>query len=184
MYHPRFKGSHYEMGQKFGRIIKNAKVVFPIALDEFQLNYGIESGRLLKKHFPEVTEEIRGVTEVTGIDNELFTAWMMCMGCCLYNIDEEANIETRGCTAFCFEENGKVFYGRDNDLPPYFKKGSKSIFYKPEKGNDFILNTSSFINGEEGINNHGLSVAMTFVMPKIDEIKPGINSIFIVRYLL
>jgi predicted choloylglycine hydrolase len=46
------------------------------------------------------------------------------------------------------------------------------------------LNTSSFINGEEGINEHGLVVAMTYVLPKLDEIKPGLNSVFLVRYLL
>jgi predicted choloylglycine hydrolase len=46
------------------------------------------------------------------------------------------------------------------------------------------LNTSSFINGEEGINQYGLVAAMTFVLPKIEEIKPGINSVFLVRYIL
>jgi len=38
-----------------------------------------------------------------------------------------------------------------------------------------ILNTSSFINGEEGINNYGLVVAMTFVKPNINEIVPGLK---------
>jgi predicted choloylglycine hydrolase len=61
---------------------------------------------------------------------------------------------------------------------------SKSVYYRPQNGNSFILNTSSFINGEEGINNYGLIAAMTFVLPKLDEIKPGINSVFLVRYIL
>jgi predicted choloylglycine hydrolase len=46
------------------------------------------------------------------------------------------------------------------------------------------LNTSSFVNGEEGINEYGLVSAMTFVVPKKEEIKPGLNSLFLVRYIL
>lgn len=46
------------------------------------------------------------------------------------------------------------------------------------------MTTSSFINGEEGINEHGLAVAMTFVMTSPEQIQPGFNSCFVVRYLL
>jgi predicted choloylglycine hydrolase len=105
------------------------------------------------------------------------------MGSCL-DIDNGDCIEVRGCTAFSFTHNDQVYHARDNDLPPFFKDISKSVYYKPQNGNSFILNTSSFINGEEGINNFGLAAAMTFVLPKLNEIKPGINSVFLVRYIL
>jgi len=184
MYHPRLKGNHYAMGQKMGTLFKKGNVRFPIRLDSFQTGFGRESGRLLKQFFPEASEEIRGITDITEYDNERFTSWMMCMGCCLYNLDEGISVETRGCTAFSFMHDGKVYYGRDNDLPPFFKQGSKSIYYDPENGYRFILNTSSFINGEEGINEYGLVASMTFVLPKMDEIIPGLNSVFLVRYIL
>lgn len=183
MYHPRLMGKPYSMGQKMGKIFRRAKVQFPIRLDGFQRAFGKESGRLLKTHFPEAAEEIRGVTDVTGDDHELFTSWMMCMGCCLYTAEDDC-VEVRGCTAFSFTRSGHVYYGRDNDLPPYLGKVSKSVYYRPENKNAFILNTSSFINGEEGINQHRLAVAMTFVLPKIAEIRPGLNSVFLVRYIL
>lgn len=184
MYHPRFKGRHYEMGLKFGNILKKAGIEFPIRLDKFQLNFGRKSSRLLKTYFPEAAEEIRGVTDVIGYDNDVFSAWLMCMGCCMYNLEDQNNIEVRGCTAFSFECNNQIYYCRNNDLPPFLKKGSKSICYLPENANSFLLNTSSFINGEEGINCFGFTAAMTFVMPRLEEIKPGFNSVFIVRYLL
>ena len=104
------------------------------------------------------------------------------MGCCL-DINE-SYVEVRGCTAFSFIHNGQVYYARNNDLPPFTRKGSKSVYYEPENKNCFILNTSSFINGEEGINQYGLVAAMTFVVPKFKEIKPGLNSVFLVRYIL
>lgn len=183
MYHPRFKGTHYLMGQKMGSIFKEAGAKFQINLDGFQKDFGRESAAILNKYFPEAVQEIKGITDVTGIDNELFMSWMICMGCCL-DISEGESVEVRGCTAFSFTHNGSVFFGRNNDLPPFLKNVSKSILYNPENANRFVLNTSSFINGEEGINESGLAVAMTFVKPLRKEIKPGMNSVFIVRYLL
>ncbi len=96
MYHPRLKGSHYDMGKKMGIIFKTGNVHFPIRLDSFQKKYGKESGYLLQKYFPEAAEEIKGITDVTGYDNEIFTSWMMCMGCCLYNLEETNSVEVRG----------------------------------------------------------------------------------------
>jgi predicted choloylglycine hydrolase len=171
------------MGQKMGNIFKKCKAQFPINLDSFQIKFGRESGKVLKQYFPEAAEEIKGITDVIGYDNELFTSWMMCMGCCL-DIHDGNSVEVRGCTAFSFVHNDRVYYGRDNDLPPFLEKISKSVYYRPENKISFILNTSSFINGEEGINRYGLVAAMTFVLPKIEEIKPGLNSVFLVRYIL
>lgn len=183
MYYPRLKGKHYEMGKRIGSVFKKYDTKFPINLDSFQIEFGKESGKLLKQYFPEAVAEIKGITDVIDYNNELFTAWIMCMGCCL-DIDDGSCVEVRGCTAFSFIYNGDIYYARNNDLPPFLRKTSKSIYYRPQNGNKFIMNTSSFINGEEGINNHGLAVAMTFVKPKLDEIKPGFNSVFLVRYIL
>lgn len=134
MYHLRLKGSHYQMGVKRGKIFQRSGVAFPLHLDEYQLEHGRKSEKILKDLFPEVCEEIRGVTDITGV--------------------------------------------------PYLRKGSKSELYSPANGNRFTITTSSFINGEEGMNEHGLAVAMTFVMTRLTEIRPGLNSCFIVRYLL
>lgn len=184
MYHLDLNGSHYEIGKALGSLFKANEVRFPLLLDDFQRNFGRESQKLLKSFFPEVIEEIKGLTDEINVDNELFTSWMMCMGCCLYNIDPTSMNEIRGCTAFAYQSNGKIYYGRNNDLPPFLEPGCKSLYYSFNAESSFILNTSSFINGEEGINNRGLVVAMTFVTPYLEQIRPGFNSVFIVRYLL
>ena len=184
MYHLRLKGAHYQMGVRRGRIFQKCGVTFPLHLDRFQLAHGKQSEALLREFFPEVCAEIRGVSDTIGADYDTFAAWMLCMGCCMYNLDANIPVELRGCTAFACVKDGRVLYGRNNDLPPYLKKGSKSELYAPLGGNRFILTTSSFINGEEGLNEHGLAVAMTFVMTPLARIRPGFNSCFIVRYLL
>ena len=105
------------------------------------------------------------------------------MGCCL-DIDENKCAEVRGCTAFAFTCGEETYYARTNDLPPFLKKISKSILYQPDRGYKFILNTSSFTNGEEGINEHGLVAAMTFAIPNITEIKAGMKCVFLVGNFL
>lgn len=184
MYHLRLKGSYYEMGVKRGKIFNRGKISFPLQLDDFQLEHGKQSEVILRKFFPEVCEEVRGVSDTLGIDYLHFVSWMLCMGCCMYNLEENIPVEIRGCTAFAYSKGGRVIYGRNNDLPPYLRNGSKSEIYAPENGNRFNITTSSFINGEEGLNEHGLAVAMTFVMTDLKKIRAGFNSCFIVRYLL
>ena len=152
-------------------------------MDDFQLSHGIESEKILKDYFPEVCEEVKGVTDALNIDYLKFISWLLAMGCCMYN--QETNIpEVRGCTAFAVRYHNHVYYGRNNDLPPFLKDGSKSEIYRPLNGNTFNITTSSFINGEEGLNKKGLAVAMTFVATALEEIRPGFNAVFTVRYLL
>ena len=184
MYHLRLKGDYYQMGVKRGNIFQKAHISFPLQLDDFQLEHGKRSEEILRKFFPEICEEVRGVSDAIGTDYLHFISWMLCMGCCMYNLENNIPVEVRGCTAFAYSSNGRTIYGRNNDLPPYLRGGSKSEIYAPKNGNRFNITTSSFINGEEGVNEHGLAVAMTFVMTDLEKIKAGFNSCFIVRYLL
>lgn len=183
MYHLRLKGNHYDIGVKRGKIFNKCGIVFPLNLDEYQMDHGIKSEKILKEVFPEVCEEIKGITDETNIDYKKFASWLLAMGCCMYNLENNVPLEVRGCTAFAVVYKDKVYYGRNNDLPPFLKQSSKSEIYTL-KDNRFNITTSSFINGEEGMNKYGLVVAMTFVGTKLEDIKPGLNSVFIVRYLL
>lgn len=184
MYHLRLKGDHYEMGVKRGKIFNKCQIAFPLQLDDFQLGHGKQSEAILRTFFPEVCEEIRGVSDTIGADYLHFISWMLCMGCCMYNLEDNIPVEIRGCTAFAYSKDGRIIYGRNNDLPPYLRDGSKSEIYTPKNGNRFNITTSSFINGEEGLNEWGLAVAMTFVMTDLKKIQAGFNSCFIVRYIL
>lgn len=184
MHHLEWKGAHYEMGVERGRFFLKNGVTFPLHLDEFQLRHGSCSEPILKEFFPEVCEEIQGVSDTIGIPYSIFSSWLLCMGCCMYHLEKNIPVEIRGCTAFACSQNGQIIYGRNNDLPPYLKSGSNSEIYSPHRGHRLHMATSSFINGEEGLNEHGLAVAMTFVMTDLADIRAGFNSCFLVRYLL
>ena len=175
MYHLRFKGNHYDIGVKRGKIFKKCNIKFPLNMDEFQMKHGIESEKVLSKYFKEVCEEVKGITETLEIDYYKFISWLLAMGCCMYNLEDNFPVEIRGCTGFAINYKNHIYYGRNNDLPPYLKKNSKSEIYKITNRNKFNITTSSFINGEEGINEKGLTVAMTFVGTKFEDKCPDLN---------
>jgi predicted choloylglycine hydrolase len=81
-----------------------------------------------------------------------------------------------------FSKDDQVVFGRNNDLPPIFQKISSSALYAPSGGYSFIANSSAFVGAEDGINEKGLAVGMTYVWAK--ELKAGFNSMFFVRYIL
>lgn len=81
MYHLRLKGDYYQMGVKRGNIFQKAHISFPLQLDNFQLEHGKQSEEILRKFFPEICEEVRGVSDAIGTDYLHFISWMLCMGC-------------------------------------------------------------------------------------------------------
>ena len=74
MYHLRLKGDHYQMGVKRGKIFQKCKISFPLHLDEFQLEHGKQSEKILKDYFPEVCAEIKGVSDTIGADYDTLVA--------------------------------------------------------------------------------------------------------------
>ncbi len=175
MYHPRFNGKHYEIGVKYGKLLKKNNIdLFGLTeLDDFQKSYGIQSEKIVRKYFQSACEEIRGMADGVGVPYERFSAWLMCISVCM---------ELQGCSIIAFKDKGNVIFGRNNDLPPIFRKISSSALYAPNGGYSFILNSSAFVGAEDGVNEKGLAVGMTYVWGK--ELKPGMNSMFFVRYIL
>ena len=94
MEHFSFEGGHYEMGVRRGKIFRNNKVTFPLHLDIFQREHGEKSEKILRDIFPEVCEEIRGASEGAGISYRELASWLLCMGCCMYNLEENIPLKS------------------------------------------------------------------------------------------
>lgn len=72
MYHPRFKGRHYEIGLKYGGLLKknNIDLFGLMELDDFQTAYGTQSEGILREYFPDACEEMRGMADGVGVPYE------------------------------------------------------------------------------------------------------------------
>lgn len=175
MYHPRLKGNHYEMGIHYGALLyeKGLHLTDIINLSDEEKQFGAEALKIAEKLLPKICDEMRGMADGQKMDYVLFSSWLLSM----FGFGD-----IHGCTCFCFNCNSKTYLTRNSDMFPDLKETSESVLYRPEDGYTFLGNTTSFIQIEDGMNEHGLAAAINFLMTK--KYKIGLNTGMIVRAIL
>ncbi len=175
MYKPRFKGTHYDMGFDYGYMLKkNGVNLSPLLkFNKKRLDLGRESLKICKEIYPEISDEIKGMADGLELESLQFGTFLITAGAFSFDV---------GCSTFCYRENGSVYLVRNHDMFVKLKKTTESAVYRPEKGYYFLGQGDSLIGKEDGINEHGLAVGMTFIAPKT--IQPGLNFLMIVRMIL
>ena len=86
------------------------------------------------------------------------------------------------CTCIAFKDKDNIIFGRNSDFLVELEKLYMNCLYNLDNVYAFNGNTTAFVEIEDGINEYGLSVGLTFVYPTI--IKAGFNAGLLVRYLL
>lgn len=175
MYHPRLKGNHFDMGSHYGHILYEGGVSFEktINLTAEQEQFGMESLAICEKYIPNICDEIKGLAEGLRYSYERLGCWLLTM----YGFGD-----VHGCTCFCFKNEGKTILGRNSDMYPEVKGTSESILYRPNEGYLFIGHSTSMVQMEDGMNEHGLAVGINFLLTKYRN--PGLNTGLIVRHIL
>lgn len=177
MYHSRFKGKHYEAGFKWGSLLlkkgkkinENHTFIITCERRKFADQCIIE----YKKYFPEILEEIKGIADGQKMAYEELYTFLFSMYC--FEFENK-------CTCFAMKKNEEIIFGRNSDFLIELEKLYDSCYYNLEKSYKFIGNTTAFTEIEDGVNEYGLAVGLTFVYPKIR--KAGLNAGMLVRYLL
>lgn len=177
MYHARFRKSHYEAGYNWGSLLyKNGKkIALNSALDitgERKI-FANECLPAYEEYYPEILEEIRGLANGQKGRYEDFYTFLLSMYCF------ESN---NHCTCFAFKDKDNLIFGRNSDFLVALEKLYMNCLYKLNGVHGFNGNTTAFIEMEDGINEFGLAVGLTFIYPKIT--KAGFNAGMLVRYLL
>ena len=175
MYHPRLKGNHYEMGKHYGELLYKAgeNLSSVIKLSDEQKSFGQKCLPIYEKYMNEIMMEVRGLADGLHQKYEDVAYWLFNIYC---------NEEEHGCTVFAVRNKDRVYMVRNMDMFPEYKKTSESVLYRVDNSNTFLGHSTAMISLEDGINEYGLSVALTFLLSK--KIKPGINGGFIIRKVL
>lgn len=162
------------MGFHYGEILhKGISFDNVIKLSKEQIAFGMKSLSVCEKVVPKLCDEIRGLADGVHFPYETFACWLLTM----YGFDD-----IHGCTCFCFSDGGKTYLARNSDMFPELKSTSESILYRPDQGFTFLGHSTSMVQMEDGINEHGLSVGINFMMTK--KYKPGLNTGMLVRHIL
>ncbi|SHH48404.1 Predicted choloylglycine hydrolase [Anaerosphaera aminiphila DSM 21120] len=178
MYHLKFSGSHYEIGYKFGERLKKNNVEIlnnvPFPIGEERVNFALKSEVLYKKYYPEILEEIKGISDGQSCSYEELIGVLFSM----YSIMPSAN-----CSCFVARGNRGIILGRNSDFLTEIEKLYMNTIYK-FSGNSlsFMGNTTAFVEIEDGINERGLAIGLTSVAPK--KIDFGLNAGMILRLIL
>jgi len=175
MYHPRLKGSHFEMGKHYGEILYKSgqDLSSVIALQNEQTAFGKECLPIYEEYMGDIMDEVRGLAEGLHQRYEEVAYWLMNIYC---------NKEDYGCSVFAVKSKDGVYLARNMDMFPEYKNTSESVLYRVEHKNTFLAHSTAMISVEDGINEHGLCAALTFLLSK--SIKPGINGGFLIRKVL
>lgn len=177
MYHGRFTGTHYEAGYKWGRLLlKNGKKLdhcptFELTEDKYA--FAGECVREYQRFFPEILEEIRGIADGNEVSAETLQALLFCMYC--FEPDHK-------CTCFAFSTEDEIVFARNSDFLVSLEKLYMNCLYRLKGSYAFNGNTTAFVQMEDGVNQRGLAVGLTFVYPHMR--KPGLNAGMLLRYLL
>ena len=177
MYHGRFKGTHYNAGYKWGELLyKNNNIIsnkHTFIITEERKNFSKQCLPIYEKYYPEILEEIKGIAEGQKSSYEDLCTFLLSMYC--FEFDNH-------CTCLAMKNENNIIFGRNSDFLVNIKNLYMNCLYKLENSYAFNGNTTAFVEIEDGINEYGLAVGLTFIYPTIT--KAGFNSGMLVRYLL
>ena len=172
MFHPRVKGTYYEMGHKYGSVLyKHGFRVLEQTAEK--LDFGRKSEKEVRRVFPEILEEIQGFADGCHVSYEQLLALILSVGA--FKVEPM-------CSAFASFNGSDVVFGRNYDFYYSFKRYIESYLTFPKEGYKSLGHSDIFIGREDGVNEKNLAVAMTGVAEK--SIKPGVNFPLIVRRIL
>lgn len=177
MYHGRFKGNHYNAGYKWGELLyKNNNIIsnkHTFIITEERKNFAKQCLPIYEKYYPEILEEIKGIAEGQKSSYEDLYTFLLSMYC--FEFDNH-------CTCLVLKNENNIIFGRNSDFLVSIENLYMNCLYKLENSYAFNGNTTAFVEMEDGINEYGLAIGLTFIYPTIT--KAGFNSGMLVRYLL
>lgn len=177
MYHARLKGTHYNASYKWGKLLyKNNNVIsnqHTFIITEERKKFANQCLPIYEEYYPEILEEIKGIADGQQISYEDLYTFLLSMYCFEFN---------NHCTCISFKDNYNIIFGRNSDFLVELERLYMNCLYNLDNSFAFNGNTTAFVQMEDGINEYGLAVGLTFICPTI--IKARLNSGMLVRYLL
>jgi predicted choloylglycine hydrolase len=159
------------MGIKYGAALRRHG--FKLAqVDEETLGLGLKCEAEVKRVFPDILEETRGIADAIHEQYEKLAAFVLTVG---YR-------KPLGCSSFACVNDSRIIFGRNYDFYYRFARHSESYLTQPKDHYASLGNTDIFLGREDGVNEKGLAISMHFVSAQLGT--SGINFPIAVRYVL
>jgi predicted choloylglycine hydrolase len=168
MKHLTLKGSYFEMGMSYGKLLKKMRFKLP-PIPNKTLIIAQQCRDYISSIFPDYLEEIKGIADATELNYDLLCAYAIV-------VQEASN-----CSIFAIRDENQIFLGRNYDMYYNFKDYLETTLCIPQKGNKSVAQSDIFAGREDGLNETGLGVAQSGI---ISYIKPGLAFWVSIRYIL
>ncbi len=177
MYHARFKGTHYSAGFKWGDLLRKNNINiydnFSYLLSDERRIFAKGCMPIYEEYYPEIIEEISGIANGQQNSFDDLFAFLASMYCFEF---------TNKCTCIAFKNDEEVIFGRNSDFVTSLEKSYMNVLYNLDMSYAFTGNTTAFVQMEDGVNEYGIALGLTFIYPK--DCKFGFNAGILLRYLL
>jgi predicted choloylglycine hydrolase len=177
MYHARFKGTHYEAGYKWGKLLlehgKTLEHCPTFMPDDEMRKFAQLCKAEYRKFYPELLDEIQGIADGQHLSVSILETILFSMYCMQFN---------NHCTCFAFSNINEIIFARNSDFLVSIEKLYMNCIYALSGAYAFNGNTTAYVEMEDGVNEHGLAAGLCFVYPKVK--KPGFNAGMLIRYIL
>lgn len=178
MYHSRFRGTHGEIGFRWGSLLLRHKSIIldniPFKITQERIDFALSCIPIVQKYFPDILDEIQGIAEGQKCDVQLLQAILFSM----YAMPPACH-----CSCFAIKNDHRIMLGRNSDFLTDMEKLNLNVIYRFDADSySFTGNTTAFIEMEDGVNEHGLAVGSTSVYP-CDRVA-GFNAGLLLRYFL
>ncbi|HKM34077.1 MAG TPA: C45 family peptidase [Lachnospiraceae bacterium] len=177
MYHVRFKGTHYDAGYKYGSALKKHGIVISscptFSITEEMKTFTAECIKEYEKYYPEILQEIKGMADGQESSFDFLCQMLFSMYC--FKPDHH-------CTCFAFSDGDNIIFGRNSDFLVSIEKLYMNCLYQLDGVYAFNGNTTAIIEMEDGMNEYGLAIGLTFIYPHVR--KPGLGAGLLLRYVL
>lgn len=174
MYHSIWKGNHYQSGFHYGNMLFNQHIDKKYFKRGEKCNlFAKKCIPLYEKFYPEILQEIKGVSDGLGMYWEDIATFLFSMYC--FTFDNK-------CSCFAFCDDNRTILAKNSDFAIFAEKMCDSAYYCIDGAYRFVGNTTAWTEMEDGTNEYGFAAALTFVYPT--KIAYGFNAGMIVRYIL
>ena len=177
MYYGRFKGSHYDCGIHWGTLLRqNHKLIanqHTFVINETRKEFAKKCLPIYERYYSEILYEIKGIADGQQTSYEDMLTFLLCMYCFEFQ---------NKCTCIAISDKNHIILGRNSDFLTELENLYMNCLYHLDGCYSFHGNTTAFVEMEDGINEYGLAVGMTFIYPQ--NIMPGMNAGILVRYIL
>lgn len=170
-------GTAIEAGRQRGKQMLEKKVFQPqlyrAVWTKKRESFALACERDIQRYDPGVIAQLQGMSDVLQVPYEELRTFLFGM----YAFNEEIH-----CSCIAQKDANGIYLGRNSDflrtIAPYCLMEQMQI----EEEHCYLGNTTAFLQLEDGVNEAGLAIGLTYVRPH--NIQPGFHAGLLLRYLL